>query len=87
MKASAHTRRTHTARQGSTGSGLCVTCALRRHDFREVMGSVPDGDCPSEASGSQARIDGVRHVLRSASGCRTCDDCGRNATHFYIPIE
>ena len=87
MKASAHTRRTHTARQESTGSGLCVKCALRRHDFRELTRNVPDNDCLSETSGPQARIDGIRHALRSVSECRTCDDCGRNATHFYIPVE
>ena len=41
MKASAHTRRTHTARQGTAGSGLCVTCALRRPRFQGT-----DGKCP-----------------------------------------
>lgn len=86
MKASSHTRRNHIARQGSAGSGLCIGCALRRHDFKEITGN-PGGEHSSGSPMPQARIDGIRYVLRrAASGCDTCDDCGRCVTSIYTPV-
>lgn len=89
MRASGHTRRSHTAREPGDGSGLCVTCALTRHDFREMTDAAPDDD--THFSGTlqpHARIDGIHHVLRRAGkGCDTCDDCGKEATSIYVPIR
>ena len=88
MKASSHTRRNHIARQGRAGSGLCIGCALQRHDFKEITGIARDDGHFSTPPMPQARIDGIRHVLRRAvDGCDTCDDCGRYVTNIYIPVK
>lgn len=87
MRASAHTRRTHAARQISFVSGLCMGCALWRHDFEEITDHVRGDDDSLETGVPQARIDGRQHVLRSiltASG--TCNDCGKSVTSLYIPM-
>ena len=70
-------------------TGLCTECALRRHDFREVIGNekksagLPDTPLP------QALIDGRRHVLLSYAWTHQerCSECKGPAANLYLPMR
>jgi hypothetical protein len=81
--------RTHST-TGQKGAliGLCMECALRLHDFHELVGSDTRNDGPGEAALPQALIDGRRHVLLSHAWTHQerCSECKREAANLYLPI-
>jgi hypothetical protein len=67
-------------------TGICIECALRRHDFREVMGALEgDEDFPAMRL-PQALIDGRNHTLLSYAWTRqeNCVECGQKVANLYI---
>jgi hypothetical protein len=72
---------------GGVMTGLCVECALRHHDFREVLGRGADEGLFSETPLPEAWIAGRRHRLVPHAGSQetTCSECNRNVASLYTP--
>jgi hypothetical protein len=69
-------------------TGLCVECAIRRHDFREILAHGRRGDDYFfEAPLPAAWIDGRRHRLLTRAGTEEmiCSECNRRAAGIYHP--
>ncbi len=70
-------------------TGLCTECAMRRHDYREMLRhGTGDGHSP-ETPFPQAWIDGRRHMLLSHAWTHqeTCTECNREAPTLYVPMK
>ena len=67
---------------------LCMECAIRHHDFREILGHEVEDDPFPDVPLSEAWIDGRRYRL--TPGIKTertrCSDCARTVTTIYTPI-
>ncbi len=70
-----------------SAAGLCMECALLRHDFHELLGNGSSRKASCEAAFPQALIDGRRHTLRPYAWTRQekCSECERNAAVLYLP--
>ena len=69
---------------------LCIECALRHHDFREILGrGTDDYDLSSETPLPEAWIAGRRYrLLPYAGGQETmCSECNRSVASLYMPAE
>ncbi len=75
----------------STGksTGLCTECALRHHDYKEMLPQEMDDGYSSETPLPQAWIDGKRCALVSRPWAHqnTCSECDREAPGFYLPMK
>ena len=73
----------------STATGVCIECALRRHDFRELIEASESGDALPMVRLPRAFIDGKTHVMLSSvwTHQETCAECGRKAANLYIPTR
>jgi hypothetical protein len=71
------------------GTGLCMNCALRRHDFHEVLGRSSSDVRLPETPLPQGLIDGRPYVLVSHAWThqQTCGECGRKAAALYLPVK
>ena len=88
MRASAHVRRNHWTRQTSYVAGLCIKCALRHHDFREIIGGATEDRYFPDTPLPQAWIDGRRHLLQSImTGLGICRDCNTRVESVYALAE
>ena len=69
--------------------GLCMECALRHHDYREMLPTETDDGYTPETPFPQALIDGRRYVLLSRAWTyqKTCAECDRDADGFYLPVN
>jgi hypothetical protein len=72
-----------------TLTGLCIECALRRHDFHEVIGNNTKTPGPPDITLPQALIDGRRHVLLSYvwTHQERCSECERKAPNLYLAMR
>jgi len=73
----------------SVVTGLCVECAVRNHDFKEILAHGKGDDHFSESALPAAWIDGRRYKLLTPLGTQknlTCSDCNRKVTSIFIPI-
>jgi hypothetical protein len=71
-------------------SGLCVECALRHHDFREILRrGTDDYDLFSETPLPEAWIAGRHYrLLPCAGGHETmCSECNRSMASLYMPAK
>jgi hypothetical protein len=69
-------------------TGLCLECAVRRHDFKEVLVNGMSDDRFSDAPLPEAWIGGRRHRLLIPVGTQgaKCDECNRGVASIYLPI-
>jgi hypothetical protein len=70
-------------------TGLCMECAMRHHDFREMLRHETGDDHFSETPFPRAWIDGRRHMLLSRAWTHreTCPECNREAPSLYVPMK
>src|SRR5512135_1744068 len=70
------------------GRGLCIECALRRHDFHELAWRHTGREGHHETPLPHALIDGRRYVLLSYAWTHVeqCGECKRKAANLYLPI-
>ncbi len=75
--------------ENGLSAGLCVECALRHHDFREILERGAVYELFSEAPLPEAWIGGRRHRLLLCDGAHetTCCECARSVPSLYIPVE
>ncbi len=68
-------------------TGLCVGCAIRHHDFREILahdeGNFPGAPLPA------AWIDGRCHTVVTSIGTHgmACRECRRKVPSIYVPAD
>jgi hypothetical protein len=69
--------------------GLCMECALRRHDFHEMVGNGTNDEGPPATPPPQALIDGRRHMLLSHAWTHqeTCSECKQTTPTLYVPMK
>jgi hypothetical protein len=69
-------------------TGLCMECAIRHHDYKELLGHKMD-DHYSEAPFPRAWIDGRRHMLLSRAWTHqeTCTECNGKAPNLYVRMK
>ena len=74
-----------TAQDTRVVTGLCIGCAIRHHDFRDLLGR--DDRQSFEPPLPEAWIDGRRHRLLPATGTKgiTCRDCNGSVPSIYLP--
>ena len=67
--------------------GLCTECAIRHHDYVEILHGETDND-HSEMPFPRAWVDGKRHMLLSRAWTHqeTCVECDEEALSLYFPI-
>ncbi len=72
----------------SVVTGLCVECAVRRHDFKEILAHGKGDDLFYESPLPAAWIDGRRYKLLTPVGRQkvTCRECNRKVTSIFLPI-
>jgi hypothetical protein len=70
-------------------TGLCLECALRHHDFREILARSTDDDLFSETPLPEAWIGGRRYRLLPNPTLQetTCSQCNANVASLYMPAE
>ena len=70
-------------------TGLCMECAMRHHDYREMLRHETGDDHFSETPFPRAWIDGRRHMLLSHPWTHqeTCTECNRKAPSLYMPMK
>ena len=70
-------------------TGLCMECAMRHHDYREMLRHETGDDHFSETPLPEAWIDGRRHMLLSHPWTQqeTCAECNRKAPSLYMPMK
>ena len=75
-------------RNGSV-TGFCMECAMRHHDYREMLWHETGEEHFSETPFPQAWIDGRRHMLLSHTWTHqeTCTECNRTAPSFYMRMK
>jgi hypothetical protein len=78
-----------TAPGKGAGTGLCMECAMRHHDYREILRHETGDDHFSETPFPRAWIDGRRHMLLSRAWTHreTCPECNREAPSLYVPMK
>ena len=86
MKTEPPFRANQTTSEKNTVMGLCIECALRHHDFHELIGRGTDMDGLPETLLPQVLIDGRRHVLLSYALTRQerCTECNRTTPNLYV---
>ncbi len=69
-------------------AGLCIECALRHHDFKEILARGKDDDLFPESPLPAAWIDGRRCRVLIPIGNQTalCHECQRNVPTIFLPI-
>jgi len=69
-------------------TGLCVECAVRRHDFKEMLTNGKGDDRFSEAPLPAAWIGGRRHRLLTPVNAQgaMCRECNRKVPSIYLSI-
>ena len=72
--------------EGAPG-GLCISCALLHHDFKEILGRGAGDDHFSEMPLPQAWIDGRRYRLLPYIQTQetTCRECNVRVPSLYVP--
>ena len=75
-------------RHERTLTGLCIECAIRHHDFSEILAYGMDDRQFSEAPLPAAWIGGRRHTLLAPFGAQGtwCSECNRKVPSVYLPI-
>ncbi len=68
-------------------AGLCIGCALLRHDYREILGCAEDEAYSSEKAFPEAWIDGRRYRLRPEITAHeaVCRECNGIGLRLYTP--
>ena len=89
MNGSARLTEERTASSKGVVTGLCMECAMRHHDYKEMLRDETDDDHFSEVPFPQAWIDGRRHMLLSHAWTyqETCTECNREAPTLYVPMK
>ena len=75
-------------RHNNIFTGLCVECAIRHHDYKEILPHGTGDDHCSEAPLPKAWVDGRRHRLLIPVGTEgaRCGECNRRVASIYLPI-
>jgi hypothetical protein len=70
-------------------TGLCLECAVRRHDFKEILAQGRCDDHFYEAPLPAAWIGGRRYRLLTCFGTQgaTCSECNRSVPGIYLPVD
>ena len=89
MEASVQLTENQTAPGKSVVTGTCMECAMRRHDYRQMLQYETADDHISDTAFPQAWIDGRRHMLLSRAWTyqETCPECNREAPSLYVPMK
>jgi hypothetical protein len=89
MKGSARLTESQTAPGKGFVTGLCMECAMRHHDYREMLRHETGDDHFSETPLPHAWIDGRRHMLLPAIGTEgiTCSECNGSVPSIYMPMK
>lgn len=68
--------------------GLCAECALRHHDFHELIGNDSANDGFSDFFLPRAFIDGRLYMLlpSSCSRQKECGECRGKVPNLYLPV-
>ncbi|MCG6535601.1 MAG: hypothetical protein L7F78_13125 [Syntrophales bacterium LBB04] len=76
-------------RHENTLTGLCVACAVCRHDFSEILAHGRGDDHFSEAPLPTAWIEGRRHRLLPCVGIEEmiCSQCNKRVAGIYLPMD
>ncbi len=71
-----------------TLSGLCLQCAVARHDFKEILAHGKGDDHFRDSPLPAAWIDGRRYKVLSPVGAQTaiCNECGRDVVSIFMLI-
>ena len=69
-------------------TGLCVECAVRHHNFKEILAHGKGDDHCSESPLPAAWIDGRRYRLLAPLGVQnaTCRECNAKVPTIFLPI-
>ena len=69
--------------------GLCLECAVRRHDFKEILGQGRCDDHFYEAPLAAAWMVVRRHRILTCFGIQgaTCSECNRKVPGIYLPVD
>ncbi len=75
--------------KNGTITGLCVECAICRHDFSEMLTHGEEGDHFSEAAFPAAWINGRRYrfLVPVATQRAVCSGCDRRVASIYVPVD
>ena len=76
-----------TVTERNRAAGLCISCAILHHDFREILATSTDEEYLSEMSMPEAWIDGrhyklLPYVVSRAGACR---ECNLKVPSLYVP--
>ena len=89
MKGSARLTEDQTVPSIGAITGLCMECAMRHHDYREMLPHETGNDHFSETPFPRAWIDGRQYMLLSHAWPHqeTCTECNRKAPSLYAPMK
>ena len=70
-------------------TGLCVECAIRHHDYKEILPHGKVDDHFLEAPLPSAWIGGRRYRLLIPVGNQgtACSECNKRVPSIFLPIE
>ena len=70
-------------------TGFCMECAMRHHDYREMLRHETGDEPYSETPFPQAWIDGRQYMLLSSAWTHqeTCTECNRKAPSIYVRMK
>ena len=89
MQGELQSRTNLTTGKRGTLTGLCMECALRRHDFHQLIGNETESASPPDVPFPHALIDGRHHVLLSYvwTHLERCSECNGSAANLYVPMR
>lgn len=69
--------------------GFCLECAIRHHDYKEILAHGESDDSFSASPLPAAWIDGRRYSLAIPIGRRgtKCSECAKRVATIYLPID
>jgi hypothetical protein len=70
-------------------TGFCMECAMRHHDYREMLRHETGDEPYSETPFPRAWIDGRQYMFLSHAWTyqETCTECNRKAPGFYVRMK
>jgi len=82
-------RETMRKKNRTVTTGLCVECAIRHHDYKEILPHGRSDDHFPEAPLPSAWIDGRRHrlLIPASKEGTSCSECNKRVPGIFLPID